>query len=110
MALGRAAALAGLVGKKDKKKKKASAKASGVAEGAAEGAAGGLSGGAGGALLGAGLGAGAAALDKPAEDPNRPKHRRLGRISQTLRDQELRRASALAALGQSTMDFATRLR
>lgn len=103
-----------------RKRKKARAQAKGtdtsVASSAVGGAATGSAFGPVGALVGAGLGATAGAVGergarKAAEAASgRPKRRRLGRITDTLRGQEQRKAAALASLSQAAFDLASRFR
>lgn len=101
------------------KKKKGKKKAAGggdknaVGKGAAAGAASGFAaGGPIGAIIGGVAGGvmGNQQRKGAADTSNRPKRRRLQRVTSHVREGEQRRASALAALGQATTDFASRIR
>lgn len=83
--------------------------------GSAMGAAKGMGGGPMGAIIGGGLGAAAGALDarqakKGAEDPNRPKRRRLTRALEEKDKVKRNRERAMAALSQAVMDWSAAIR
>lgn len=75
----------------------------------------GMGGGPLGAIIGGGFGAAAGALDakraeKAAEDPNRPKRRRLTKALEEKDRVKRNRERAMAALSQAVMDWASAIR
>jgi len=85
-------------------------------EGAAAGASVGMAAGPVGALIGAGVGAAAGAAQSnqaekaAADDPNRPKRRRLAKATEIAQDKKRSKELALATLSQAVFDWAASIR